>query len=78
MPKAIKWYQFYAGTPSSLFVSHCLKFDFYLFLNLYVQCYVAKNRGGGGVGRGDHKLIVIYAPFLGLSNGASFMLAPPL
>ena len=41
---AIHWYQFYAGTPSSLFVRHCLVFDFYFFIKkYYVQLYVAKN-----------------------------------
>ena len=27
-PRAVQWYQFYAGTPSSLFVRRCLEFDF--------------------------------------------------
>ena len=71
VPGAIQWYRLYAGTPSSLLARHCLKFNFNL-KKVYVQRYVAKYLGVKG-----SKLVAGYAPWLGLSNGASFMLAPP-
>ena len=71
---AIQWCQFYAGTPSSLFVRHCLVFDFY-FLYKYILCSTLYGEKPIGVQGSNIGLIV--CPMIGAIQWYQFYAGTP-